>query len=282
MTQNIRPLTLIFLFVFFLACSSQKSSNSSTPLIEAVKSGDLVRVQDLVSDGTDIDARDDTGQSALHHACFLGYYEIVRELVESGADVNIMVPVRRLTPLHAATMNGDIDIVTFLVDQGAEVNSADDEGGTPILAACWMGQLPVVEFLVGKGADIHARTNYGSCLLHAATNSGNFELVRYLVEKGIDVNARADNGAAALHIAAAIGSKEIVAFLLENNARVDVRLNTDFAFSRVINAPIRSGDDIVEVRVDSNQTPLDIARSKGFDELVEMLENHDRASSGPP
>ena len=259
---------ILFVLVFNLGgCIS-----SERALIEATQNGDLKQVQKLISKGADVNARDDDGQSSLHHACYLGNFEIVKSLVTNGANVNIEVPKFALTPLHGATMNGDIKTVKFLIEHNAKLNAKDIKGGTPIFAACWIGKLSVVKYLVEKGAEIDITTNDGATVLHYASQSGNLDLVKFLTSKGLDVNSQADNGATPLHIAVSIGSMDVVEYLLANGAKINIKMNHDFAFNRCIRAPILSDNDIEEIQIYIDQTPLDIAGDMGFIEISRLLE----------
>jgi ankyrin repeat protein len=266
---NIAIRAILFVLVFNLGgCIS-----SERALIEATQNSDLKQVRKLISKGADVNARDDDGQSSLHHACYLGNFEIVKSLVTNGANVNIEVPKFGLTPLHGATMNGDIKTVKFLIEHNAKLNAKDIKGGTPIFAACWIGKLSVVKYLVEKGAEIDITTNDGATVLHYASQSGNLDLVKFLTSKGLDVNSQADNGATPLHIAVAIGSMDMVEYLLSNRAKINVKMNRDFPFKKCIKAPILSDNDIEEIQIYMDQTPLDIAADMAFIDIWDLLKD---------
>ena len=69
--------------------SSSSSSSSSMQLIEAVKSGRLVGVKELVEAGCELDGVDEEGNTALHHAVSGEHYNITVLLLNSGADLTI-------------------------------------------------------------------------------------------------------------------------------------------------------------------------------------------------
>jgi len=257
---------LMLVFLFSLGACAVTENN----LIETAKSGETTLVQQLVEDGADVNCRDKTGQTPLHHACYFGHFDIVKHLVENGANVNIEVPERLLTPLHAATMNGDIKIVKYLVDNGANINAKDDEGGTPLIAACWIGKRDVVEYLAGKGAEIKVKTKYGVSPLHYSVESGSIGLVTYFVDNGLDINDRAMNGATPLHIAVASRNIPIVKFLVKNGAKLDVRMKQDSIFTIVLNAPILSDNDVINIEVYDGQSPLDIAEDNEYYEIIDL------------
>ena len=61
--------------------------------------------------------------------------EVVRALLQAGADVNARSGVTRATALHAAARRGHVEIARALLDCGAEVNAEDRKGDTPLQRA---------------------------------------------------------------------------------------------------------------------------------------------------
>ncbi len=106
----------------------------SDNLHRASKRGDLVAVKrHLAQDGADINLRDNwSGETALHCTSEEGHLEIVKFLVESGADKDAKGS-KDWTPLHFASRDGHMEIVKFLVEIGADKEAKDDEGWTPLI-----------------------------------------------------------------------------------------------------------------------------------------------------
>lgn len=61
--------------------------------------------------------------------------DIVRALVQAGADVNACGGVTRATALHAAARRGHVEIARALLDSGAAMNACDRKGDTPLQRA---------------------------------------------------------------------------------------------------------------------------------------------------
>jgi len=57
--------------------------------------------------------------------------EVVRKLVQAGADVNVCGGVTRATPLHMAARRGHLEIARTLLDCGAAIQARDSKGDTP-------------------------------------------------------------------------------------------------------------------------------------------------------
>ncbi len=93
-------------------------------LREAARQGDLARVDALLAAGVPVDAAARHGQTALYYAAERGHLEVVRRLVERGADVNATERFFGWAPLVMALQNGHLEIARFLLGKGAD--DADD------------------------------------------------------------------------------------------------------------------------------------------------------------
>lgn len=97
----------------------------STPadLIKAVRSGHLVEVLAALEAGATVELNDGQGVPGLPLgiACFMGFADIVRELVKRGGKVNIPDNREPVSPLSMAIRGGRTDVVRLLVELGAEV-----------------------------------------------------------------------------------------------------------------------------------------------------------------
>ena len=60
----------------------------------------------LKKDGININAVDEIGMSPVHYASRKGYRDIVKLLIEKGADVNL-ISNESITPLHLAVTSGN-------------------------------------------------------------------------------------------------------------------------------------------------------------------------------
>jgi ankyrin repeat protein/predicted small lipoprotein YifL len=93
-----------------------------------------------------------SGGGTLHSASYSGRLDVVRLLVEKGADKNIRNPYSGGTPLMAAASNGFFDIVRYLVEQGANVNLRDNNGQTAASYAYDKGEVEIYDYLMEHGA----------------------------------------------------------------------------------------------------------------------------------
>jgi hypothetical protein len=105
----------------------------------------------------------------LMMALDIGNFELVKFLVESGADVNFMTyngsPLLNLLGLTRKTEDLVVILLEYLISSGADVNLPGTSNQYPIHQAGYNSRR-VVEVLLKNGADINVKTNYGSTILH--------------------------------------------------------------------------------------------------------------------
>lgn len=86
--------------------------------------------------------------------------------------------------LNIAVINGHLDIVKYLIENGANVNNP---GVIPTLSyASNHGHLNIVKYLIENGANIHVNNEQA---LFFAAGKGNLDVVKYLIENGADIHA---------------------------------------------------------------------------------------------
>ena len=105
---------------------------------------------------------------------------IVRLLLRRGANPNIATD-ENMTPLHSAAYHGYADIVKVLIDAGAEVNTAESRYGfTPLAYAARSGSVEVIKLLIDAGADRAIQVENGRTPIAVAGQYGNLEAVNTL------------------------------------------------------------------------------------------------------
>ena len=109
------------------------------PLVDACRGNhnatdDPRRVQELLSQGANINMIDYKGKSALHRAAQAGFLAITKLLIENGADVELK-DKNQQTPLFDAASYGRTKTVLLLIAEGANKEHLDYRGDTPLFAA---------------------------------------------------------------------------------------------------------------------------------------------------
>jgi ankyrin repeat protein len=189
-------------------------------LLEAVRTADNERVQQLLRRGADVSARSEDGTTALMHATAVGDIRMVRILLDREADVNAKNKAGATALMWAV---GEGEKVRALLDRGADVNARADLGRTPLMIAVGSpGAAGVVRLLIEKGADV--RYNHqGYTVLMAAFEGADSSVVRLLLAKGADAKARNRVGWTALHAAAVAGDYDGAEALLAHGAEINSR-----------------------------------------------------------
>lgn len=158
------------------------------------------------------------GRTALQAASERGHIEIVKRLLQLGADVNAPPsPTSGYTALQAASGGGFMSIVKLLLQHGGDINSpsAKYKGFTALQGACRGGYIDIVNLIIEAGADVHALGGiYGDGMaLHAAAEQNQVEIIKRLIESGADVNAcsfRRGRGQTALQSATVAGNDDAI------------------------------------------------------------------------
>ena len=121
----------------------------------------------------------------------------------------------RATPLIMAAWHGRLDIVKHLLEQGADVDASYDAGNTALIVASWHGNGDVVTHLLSEGADITIKNRGGDDALVWAAEHGHLRIVERLL------NAGADSIDAALVFACENGHTEIADLLIRRGASLE-------------------------------------------------------------
>ena len=101
------------------AALAQSPPQPSDALLEAARTGDRGRVVALIDGGADVNAVSRYNVSALGFAAERGHFDIVRVLVERGANVNVAESFYGFRPVDFALRGGRLDIAVFLLERGA-------------------------------------------------------------------------------------------------------------------------------------------------------------------
>ena len=101
-------------------------------LIKAIRTGLLSEVIAALDAGAQVELQDGHGDSGLPlaMACFMGFAEIVRELVIRGANVNFPDNRDSKSPLSMAIRGGRTEVVKVLIELGAKIPPDVDTGLT--------------------------------------------------------------------------------------------------------------------------------------------------------
>ena len=158
------------------------SRGAALQIHEAVAVGNVDRVKQFVEKDSSI-ARSFSpdGFPVVALAAVFGYLEIARYLATQGADIN--APATNgsgYNALTGAVANGHTEIVKWLLETGADPNYRYGPGYSPLLTAAANGHLEIVKLVLAHGADLRAVTNDGRSALALASERNHPAVAEHL------------------------------------------------------------------------------------------------------
>ena len=200
-------------------------------------------LQLLIVRGINVNIMDETGRTALMMASIDGFTEVVKLLLQAGADPNIEqhIPVKELfitsnlpethtiglTALMCASLQMNSEVTDLLLQANANPNQ---ENALALMIAAEQGYPDIVQQLLEYGADPNSISDInGFTALHNVLDSRTktaikLTLIQQLIEKGANIiNIQNEDGLTALMMATDDGLLEIVELLLQNGADPNIR-----------------------------------------------------------
>jgi len=218
---------LIFLFVFAFGLSYTKED--ANLLFKAVQENRIDIVKELIAKGVDINVKDEVGSTPLHTAAFSGHFEIVKFLIENGADVNAVNDEFGETPIFNAVAKGHIDIVKYLIEKGARLDIINKKAKSSVLhQAVFWGDLSLVKLFVEKGVQLELKNIDNDTALCLCMKLKRYEMAKYLIEKGANVNTQCMTGRTPLHFAVIFGDFEGAKLMVGKGANPNIADNINY------------------------------------------------------
>lgn len=158
------------------------------------------------------------GELDVFEAAATGKTDRLRTLIANEASLANAYSPDGFTPLGFAVFFAQPEVVKALLELGAEVNTPSRESMkvTPLASAAAAKQTEIARLLIAHGANVNAKAASGHIPLHEASANGNVELVKLLIESGADVNAKTDDGKTPLDFATEYNRPEVIAVLKES------------------------------------------------------------------
>lgn len=130
------------------------------------------------------------GRTALH---LTHHWSVARALVEAGADIEQCEPDTGIRPLHVAVRCGNENVIKLLLDAGADIHACDAKGLQAVHFAAELYKAGPLKLLADAGADIDAFANGFTPLMLAASIRRD-DVVAALLSLGADVTLKSADG----------------------------------------------------------------------------------------
>lgn len=263
---------------FILGMEHGWSIENSKKLFKAIEKGNVNKVRNTLNKlecyGIRLkNVNDENGNSPLHSASEKGEAEIVRILLDYGADAKATNAIG-LLPAELATSSAIRDLLSPANDENSckkssgyfeDLHGCANETEFSVDSNLLLGFLasirshnkmnidvplllsPPDKDHIARGALVNITDGLGNHLIHMAAYKGNFDLVKSLFSKGTDLSTRDRCGSMPLHLAVMGGHEDLARWLIEQNG------------------------EVINEKDDGGKTPLYYAALKGFPAIAEYL-----------
>jgi uncharacterized protein len=155
-----------------------------TALMNAVKNNDLALVGALIKEGINVNELDGNQDAPLIIAAYKGYTDIVKLLLETGADVSVVDPGMKATALHAAAYAGHAAVVKLLIEYHIDLDKQGPYNGyTALHDAVWQNHIETVRMLIEAGANLTLQSHAGETPLALAKSKNHREIMALIEQK---------------------------------------------------------------------------------------------------
>lgn len=194
-----------------------KDDSGMTKLHHAVYAGNLNLAESLLSGGASLNSRDNCGRTVLHYASLSQYHDhnMMSLLLNAGSKAFMNLgDDNGQTALHYTAERGFTEDIRILVEHGVDINTTDNYGFSPCLWSVVSAQHGAVDLLLAMGADVNLLSAEGKTALEWAANLGWSSMVFLLVHHGVGISRHRNLQVGILEEAAALGDLDAARLLL--------------------------------------------------------------------
>jgi len=155
-----------------------------TKLMNAIKSNNINLVTELIKQKVDVNQLDSAGDAPVVQAAYLGYNQILKLLLQAGADVTAVDPGMKATALHAAAYAGRVEASKLLIEYKIDIDKQGPYNGyTALHDAVWQNNVEVAKVLIDAGANLTIKSQSGQTALEFAKTKKHTKIVEMIEKK---------------------------------------------------------------------------------------------------
>ncbi|XP_074106828.1 nuclear factor NF-kappa-B p105 subunit-like [Cotesia typhae] len=231
----------------------------------AIEAADEKFIDVLLENKVDLDLNIPSLGTALHLAVVKQDLDLMKKLINSGADVNavkkdIMSSYYKWSTLHLAIFSGNARIVEFLLKNNATIEQGSEEIYSSLRLAIRANNIEILQLLETFGAEVSViKDGRYTTEFNLAVEEDNLQVIKFFLRKCTNINGLVD-------------------FLRKNLLHKAVKNYSD----KVLKYLLNSGMDFNLVDKE-NCTPLNLAiklieenpyLSGHYRKIVNLIENH--------
>jgi ankyrin repeat protein len=253
----------------------------------------------LLERGGNVNTQTKDHWTALHAASYFGKPEIVRTLLDQGANANVKNRQGKnsldlVSRGEYGSEEDGVRVTQFLLERGVDVNASDRDHWTPLHSASYYGRPEIVRTLLDHGAEVNAENDEREPPLNMVSRgkypsqADGVRIAQLLLDRGADVNARLKGDWTPLNWASYYGRPDLARVLVDHGALVNKKNNflrtplhdvsrgeyeSQEDGARIARILSERGADI-KVEDKNGDTPLHFASSFGRVEIARVLFDH--------
>ncbi|PTY40060.1 ankyrin repeat domain-containing protein [Brachyspira hampsonii] len=230
--------------------------DASRPLFEAIYNNNVSDVLKAVSNGININSRNEDGFTPLLYAINYDRIEVMKALLSYSNIIDIEMPLNNYTnmysvkgknfsgevlfngttPLEYAVFKGNTNAVNLLIENGADTRKKDYNGYCCIFYASAFSNPYMIHFLLEKDSSLtREKSLSGRTVMHFAALYGNDEAISYYLSNTfLSINAQDNEGNTPLHYASENGYSSTIDLLIRRGAKTDIKNNEGLTASELL------------------------------------------------